>query len=187
LDYLLFGILSYPTSFTVFHWFHSLPIYYGFPSVLRRMNHFSINHKTFNTSSKASQSSLHLDLTLCSDISTDYPQHPLPRPQQNESRQSAGFVPYPALSLPVSTSPTCAHLRGTSVQKNDRDIPPACQFFHFRTLWARDPKHCLNLILATHLFNFSANTILSANNSLGPYGYHGREVAFLLPSIYLDN
>jgi hypothetical protein len=40
LDYLLFGILLYPTSFTVFHWFHSLPIYYGFPSVLRTINHF---------------------------------------------------------------------------------------------------------------------------------------------------
>jgi hypothetical protein len=34
----------------VFHWFHLLPIYYRFPSVLRRINHFLINHKTFNIS-----------------------------------------------------------------------------------------------------------------------------------------
>jgi len=35
LEWLLFGILSYSTGFSKFHWFHSLPIYYRIPSVLR--------------------------------------------------------------------------------------------------------------------------------------------------------
>src|SRR6266498_5552311 len=35
LEWLLFGILLYSTGFTKFHWFHSLPIYYRIPSVLR--------------------------------------------------------------------------------------------------------------------------------------------------------
>src|SRR6266536_385944 len=48
LEWLLFGILSYSTSFTQFHWFHSLPIYYRLPCVLRTINHFSFHHPTFN-------------------------------------------------------------------------------------------------------------------------------------------
>src|SRR2546421_9982525 len=35
LEWLLFGILSYSTGFSKFHWFHSLSIYYRIPSVLR--------------------------------------------------------------------------------------------------------------------------------------------------------
>jgi len=50
LECLVFGILSYSTSFTKFRWFHSLPIYYGFPSILRTINHFSFHPRTFNSS-----------------------------------------------------------------------------------------------------------------------------------------
>ena len=56
LECLVFGILSYSTSFTKFHWFHSLPIYYRFPSVLRTINHFSFHQRTFNSSTLDQQS-----------------------------------------------------------------------------------------------------------------------------------
>src|SRR6266536_137200 len=56
LECLVFGILSYSTSFTKFHWFHSLPIYYRFLSVLRTINHFSFHQRTFNSSTLDQQS-----------------------------------------------------------------------------------------------------------------------------------
>ena len=54
LECFLFGILSYSTGFTKFHWFHSLPIYYRITYILQdsqcnlEQNHFSFHHKTFN-------------------------------------------------------------------------------------------------------------------------------------------
>src|SRR6266536_3238276 len=64
LECLVFGILPYSTSFTMFHRFHSLPIYYRVSSVLRTINHFSFHPRTFNSSTNIERACLFQGLLL---------------------------------------------------------------------------------------------------------------------------